>query len=123
VLERGGIKAVAAATGTHPDTVARGVQDLEGIVEPVARVRLPGGGRKKLSVSDPQLMAELKALVDPETWGDPMSLLVWTTKSTRNLAEALTQSEVYQGSWTDPLLTRGWVCGPASKEVLASVQS
>jgi hypothetical protein len=30
--------------------------------------------------------------------------------------------EVYQGSWTDSLLTRGWVCGPASKEVLASVQ-
>ena len=92
VLGRGGIKAVAAATGTHPDTVARGVQDLEGIAEPVARVRLPGGGRKKLSVSDPQLMAELKALVDPETRGDPMSLLVWTTKSTRNLAAALTQS-------------------------------
>ena len=92
VLGRGGIKAVAAATGTHPDTVARGVQDLEGITEPVVRVRLPGGGRKKLSVSDPQLMAELKALVDPETRGDPMSLLVWTTKSTRNLAAALTQS-------------------------------
>ena len=91
VLGRGGIKAVAAATGTHPDTVARGVQDLEGIAEPVARVRLPGGGRKKLSVSDPQLMAELKALVDPETQGDPMSLLVWTT---RNLAAALTQSGV-----------------------------
>ena len=91
VLGRGGIKAVAVATGTHPDTVARGVQDLEGIVEPVARVRLPGGGRKKLSVSDPQLMAELKALVDPETQGDPMSLLVWTT---RNLAAALTQSGV-----------------------------
>ena len=89
VLGRGGIKAVAAATGTHPDTVARGVQDLEGITEPVVRVRLPGGGRKKLSVSDPQLMAELKALVDPETQGDPMSLLVWTT---RNLAAALTQS-------------------------------
>ena len=92
VLGRGGIKAVAAATGTHPDTVARGVQDLEGIAEPVVRVRLPGGGRKKLSVSDPQLLAELKALVDPETRGDPMSLLVWTTKSTRNLAATLTQS-------------------------------
>jgi len=91
VLGRGGIKAVAVATGTHPDTVARGVQDLEGIAEPVARVRLPGGGRKKLSESDPQLLAELKALVDPETRGDPMSLLVWTTKSTRNLAAALTQ--------------------------------
>jgi hypothetical protein len=30
--------------------------------------------------------------VDPETRGDPMSLLVWTTKSTRNLAGALTKT-------------------------------
>jgi len=29
--------------------------------------------------------------VDPETRGDPMSALVWTTKSTRNLARALTE--------------------------------
>lgn len=29
-------------------------------------------------------------MVDPETRGDPMSLLMWTTKSTRNLAGALT---------------------------------
>ena len=53
-------------------------------------MRGPGGGRKKLSESDPGLLARLKALVDPETRGDPMSLLVWTTKSTRNLAGALT---------------------------------
>jgi hypothetical protein len=33
----------------------------------------------------------LAALVDPHTRGDPMSLLVWTTKSTRNLAGALTK--------------------------------
>jgi len=45
----------------------------------------PGGGRKKLSESDPGLLARLKALGDPETRGDPMLLLVWTTKSTRNL--------------------------------------
>lgn len=87
-LGRGGIKTVAEATGAHPDTVARGVRELDG--HPQVRVRAPGGGRKKLSVADPQLLAELKALVDPETRGDPMSLLVWTTKSTRNLAGALT---------------------------------
>ena len=31
----------------------------------------------------------MTALVDPETRGDPISPLVWTTKSTRNLADAL----------------------------------
>ena len=89
-LGRGGIKMVAEATGAHPDTVARGVRELEGDPEPKVRVRAPGGGRKRLSESDPKLMARLQALVDPETRGDPMSLLVWTTKSTRNLARALT---------------------------------
>ncbi len=89
-LGRGGIKAVAEATGVHPDTIARGVREAEGAPEPPARVRAPGGGRKKLVETDPELAVRLKALVDPETRGDPMSLLVWTTKSTRNLAGALT---------------------------------
>jgi len=90
-LGRGGVKTVAEATGAHPDTVARGVREIEGQPEPRRRVRAPGGGRKKLSETDPELAAQLKALVDPETRGDPMSLLVWTTKSTKNLADALTE--------------------------------
>jgi len=90
-LGRGGVKVVAAATGAHPDTVARGRREVEGQVEPARRVRAPGGGRKKLAETDPGLAGQLVALVDPETRGDPMSLLVWTTKSTKNLAGALTQ--------------------------------
>jgi hypothetical protein len=88
-LGRGGIAAVAEATGVHPDTIARGVREIDGVPEPSTRVRAPGGGRKKLTQTDPGLEAELSALVDPETRGDPMSLLRWTTKSTRNLADAL----------------------------------
>jgi len=90
-LGRGGIKAVAEATGVHPDTIARGVREVAGEPGPQAGVRAPGGGRKKLAETDPQLAAELKGLVDPDTRGDPMSPLVWTTKSTRNLAGALTR--------------------------------
>ena len=75
----------------HPDTIARGVRELAGEAEPAVRVRAPGGGRKSLAESDPGLLLQLRAFVDPETRGDPMSLLVWTTKSTRNLADALTE--------------------------------
>jgi len=89
-LGRGGITAVAQATGVHPDTVARGVREITGEAEPQRRVRAPGGGRKKLAETDPALAAQLKSLVDPGTRGDPMSLLVWTTKSTRNLAPSAT---------------------------------
>jgi transposase len=90
-LGRGGVTAVAEATGVHPDTVARGVREVEGQAEPQRRVRAPGGGRKRLSETDPELAAQLEELVDPDTRGDPMSLLVWTTKSTKNLAGALTE--------------------------------
>ena len=89
-MGRGGIKAVAQATGVHPDTIARGVREVDGVAEASVRVRAPGGGRKKLAETDPELTTALKALVGPETRGDPMSLLVWATKSTRNLAGALT---------------------------------
>ena len=46
VLGRGGIKTVAAAPLAHPDTVARGVRDVD-YPEPIpGRIRRPGAGRK-----------------------------------------------------------------------------
>jgi hypothetical protein len=89
-LGRGGITVVAEATGADADTVSRGVREIQGVSELSGRVRAPGGGRKKLTETDPQLLGDLKTLIDPVTRGDSMSLLVWTTKSTRNLASALT---------------------------------
>ena len=68
-LGRGGIKAVARATGVHPDTIARGVREVEGVAEPSVRVRASGGGRKKLVESDPGLAVALQGLVDPQTRG------------------------------------------------------
>src|SRR5581483_9035581 len=51
--------------------------------------RRPGGGRHRLTASDPSLLRDLEALVEPTTRGDPMAPLRWTCKSTRDLAEAL----------------------------------
>lgn len=62
---------------------------LDGGVEPSVRVRAPGGGRKPASEIDPGLVPALQVLVDPDTRGDPESPLMWTTKSTKNLADAL----------------------------------
>jgi transposase len=90
-IGRGAIKAIASATGVHPDTIARGVREVEGHPEPQPRVRAPGGGRKKLAETDAGLSNRLRALVDPDTRGDPVSPLVWTTKSTRHLASELTK--------------------------------
>src|SRR5207237_1053913 len=48
-----------------------------------------GGGRKKVTETDPGLLDALDALVEPESRGDPMTRLRWTTRSTRNLAAEL----------------------------------
>jgi hypothetical protein len=58
--------------------------------EPVTeRLRQAGGGRKRLTETDPALFAALEALVEPLTRGDPESPLRWTCKSTRRLAAEL----------------------------------
>ncbi len=53
------------------------------------RTRRAGGGRKKLTETDPTLLADLRSLVEPTTRGDPMAPLLWTSRSLRNLADAL----------------------------------
>jgi hypothetical protein len=45
------------------------------------RIRAAGGGRKKLTAKDADLLRDLDALVEPTTRGDPMSPLRWTCKS------------------------------------------
>jgi hypothetical protein len=98
---RGGIKAVAEATGLARSTIGRGVEELEVIAAtagpPGDHIRRPGGGRKKAWEKDPALLEALKRLVDPATRGDPESPLVWVSKSTRHLAEAL-QAQGYRVS-------------------------
>jgi hypothetical protein len=89
-LGHGGIRAVATAAGVREATVSAGVDELDGGVAPLGRVRRPGGGRKRAGQSDPGLVPALLALVEPDERGDPMSPLRWTTKSTRALAATLT---------------------------------
>ncbi len=87
---RGGVAAVARATGMSPTTIHKGVRELEsGEALERGRVRRPGGGRKPLSEKDPSLLADLGRLVGEDDRGDPESPLRWTAKSVRNLADAL----------------------------------
>jgi hypothetical protein len=93
-LGAGGISRIARATGASRQTVHTGLAELEDpdVVGqlPVGRARRPGGGRRPLAERDPGLVAALEALVDPDSRGDPESPLRWTSKSTRQLADALT---------------------------------
>ena len=77
----GGLKAVAEVTGLARSRINRGEDDLD--AEPLAkgRVRRAGGGRKVVAVNDPELVPELKRLVEPATLGEPMRPLIWVSKS------------------------------------------
>ena len=86
----GGVAVVARLTGIAPSTIGRGRRDLAQEVKlEDGRLRRPGGGRKPLSVTDPDLLPALLALVEPTERGDPMSALRWTCKSLRRLAAEL----------------------------------
>jgi hypothetical protein len=89
VLGRGGQARVAEATGMSRNTLIGGAAELAGGAGWSDRVRRPGGGRKKATVVDPDLLVVLDSLVEPESRGDPMSPLRWTAKSTRTLAAEL----------------------------------
>jgi hypothetical protein len=88
-LGHGGIVLVALAAGVSRKTVSAGMVDVESGEGPLDRVRRPGGGRKKATTTNPQLVEALDTLVEPGSRGDPMCRLRWTTKSTRTLAEEL----------------------------------
>lgn len=90
-LGYGGISIVRRACGLSRKAIAKGIREIqEGQSPSEGRVRRPGGGRKKITVSDPTLVASLESLIDSETRGDPESPLRWICKSTRTLAAELT---------------------------------
>jgi hypothetical protein len=89
-LGYGGIVAVMRQTGMSRNTIKAGICELEeGRELECGRVRASGAGRKRASESDPKLLKALDRLVGSESRGDPESVLRWTCKSTRQLAEAL----------------------------------
>jgi transposase len=77
-------------TGLSRNTVVRGIRETQQ-ENPLdaARIRRPGGGRKRKAVIDQTLAGALERLVEPVSRGDPQSPLRWTCKSTRRLAKEL----------------------------------
>ena len=87
----GGASAVAKATGLSRTTIRSGLAELHHprAEPPTERTRRPGAGRPRLADRDPKLLDDLHTLLEPDTRGDPEAPLLWTSKSTRHLAEAL----------------------------------
>lgn len=89
-IGRDGITVVSRETGLCRESIRSGCQELENAATlSPGHIRKAGAGRKRTTVQDPSLKADLERLVDPVTRGDPESSLRWTCKSTRQLADAL----------------------------------
>jgi transposase len=93
-LGRGGVSGVARVTGVSRRAIQAGLAELQAPAAatlPTARIRRPGGGRKRVIDTDPTLRQDLERLVEPTARGDPESPLRWTCKSVRKLAGELRQ--------------------------------
>ena len=94
-IDRGGKSKISALTGMSRSTLDAGFKDLNSLPDndltiEKGNIRYPGGGRKKITETEPQILSALESLVDPVSRGDPESPLRWTVKSTRTLAKELT---------------------------------
>jgi hypothetical protein len=92
-LGRGGISRLSELTGMSRTTITKAIGELLGrgalIAGTTGRIRREGGGRKKVEESDPEVKKLIFGIVEETTAGDPMSLLRWTSKSTRTIAQEL----------------------------------
>jgi len=110
-LGRGGIAAVAEATGMSDRTIRNGIRELDDPTPiPLDRQRRGGAGRPRREDQQPELVPALESLVDATTRGDPMAPIRWICQSTRALAKEL-QQQGFQISSTKVgqlLRTRGY---------------
>ena len=88
----GGITTVSRISGVSRVTITQGLNELEenkiNDIE-IVNCRRPGGGRKLAEIKQPGIRTALENLVEAHTKGDPTALLIWTSKSVRNLSIAL----------------------------------
>jgi hypothetical protein len=88
-LGRGGIAAVARASGASETTVAAGAAEagdgdaLKALAP--GRARRPGAGRPRAEDAQPGLRQALGKLVEEATRGDPVSEITWCSLSLRDL--------------------------------------
>lgn len=91
-LGHGGVSLVHRASGLSRKAIHKGIQEIHaGSTPGEGRVRRSGAGRKPITVSSPDLVEALEALIDEQTRGDPQSPLRWTCMSTRAIARELNQ--------------------------------
>src|SRR5574337_2188571 len=87
----GGVTVVHKATGLSRPTINFGIQEIRNgtFLKNSTHARRPGAGRKTVEQEYPHLLEALQQLLETDTRGDPQQPLLWTCKSTKNLASEL----------------------------------
>jgi hypothetical protein len=101
-IGKGGIALVHVATQISRPTIYAGIRELRRKScrkKSHQRIRKKGGGAKLITQKAPMILQDLEELVESATRGDPMSSLLWTSKSLRKLAREL-QRKGYHVSYT-----------------------
>lgn len=89
---RGGITAINELTGMSRTTITKGINEIQKKkVLNNDKARSKGAGRKAIKDSNMPLLVELENIMEENTSGDPMRVLKWTCKSTRNIADELSK--------------------------------
>lgn len=90
-IGRGGKSKIAKFASVARRTVAKGVTELSGNNQSLntKRIRKEGGGRKKLTVLQPEILKAIEDIVSPHTMGNPMNPLIWSSKSSRKISAEL----------------------------------
>lgn len=93
-LGRGGKQLVSKLAGVSRVRIDKGIAELalgkgKEKVTTTQKIRKPGGGRKRHKEKQQGLLEALESVVNPYTRGDPMKVLLWTSKSLRNIEKAL----------------------------------
>ena len=93
-MGRGAKVKVAKLAGVSRVRINKGIEELESTAKPYSpekrkKIRKSGGGRKPQEESQPGMLEALERIVSPHTLGDPMTPLLWTSKSLRKIQTEL----------------------------------
>jgi len=93
-LGHGGITQISTLSGVSRVTITKGTKEIN---QPekiqTTRCRKKGGGRKTTKQTHPNITEKIQNIIEPHTKGKPTTPLLWTSKSTRNIAKELAKNE------------------------------
>ena len=103
-LGYGGVSKISKISDVSRVTITNGIKELQSLnIKPISaitetqdqRIRKAGAGRRNITAVQPGIKDALERIIDESTFGNPQSLLKWTTKSLRNLEEEMQRQGFY----------------------------